>query len=365
MNTYANIADSHPLVSVIIPVYKVEDYLAECIDSVINQTYRNLEIILVDDGSPDGCGTMCDAYAAQDDRVRVIHKTNGGQSSARNAALEVMTGEFITFLDSDDWMYRGTIEGYMQCFAKHPELDLVESGIYFTSSGEPCNVGEYIGDPQAEDRLLTGAELLHTFSVNMYSVSMPAPWNKCYRRELLRGHRFVEGRVYEDLEFHLRLYPHVKSYLRWEQVNYYYRVSRPGSTTDHNSSITKNLSQLHDCCEILKQIVLDLEKQKSEGVLMVGAVSVEEYRNYVLTWLMTFLQDPPNCPLLHSHMRRKLMPVLRPYVEFVVSRPFHSQRKGLVLAHRMMGFSYPLYMHVFLPLLFKYSKLKKKLGLSR
>ena len=99
---------------------------------------------------------------------------------------------------------------------------------------------------------------------------------------------------------------------------------------------------------------------------MVGAVSVEEHRNYVLMWLVSFLLDPINCPLLlHSHMWRKLMPVLRPYVEFVVSRPFHSQRKGLVLAHRMMGFSYPLYMYVFLPLLFKYHKVKKKLGLLR
>lgn len=240
MSTAFETSESTPLVSVIIPVYKVEDYLAECVDSVINQTYRNLEIILVDDGSPDGCGAMCDAYAAQDERVRVIHRPNGGLSAARNSGMDIATGEFITFLDSDDWMYRGTIEGYMQCFAKHPELDLVESGIYASSSGEPCNVGEYIGDPQAEDRLLTGAELLHSFTLDIYQVSMPAAWNKCYRRELLQGHRFAEGRVYEDLEFQLRLYPHVKSYMRWEQVNYYYRVSRPGSITDHDSANIKN-----------------------------------------------------------------------------------------------------------------------------
>ena len=101
MNTSLTTAESTPLFSVIIPVYKVEDYLAECVDSVINQTYRNLEIILVDDGSPDGCGAMCDAYAAQDKRVRVLHKENGGLSSARNAGLEVMTGEWLLFVDSD------------------------------------------------------------------------------------------------------------------------------------------------------------------------------------------------------------------------------------------------------------------------
>ncbi len=117
---------------------------------------------------------MCDAYVGQAEHVRVIHRPNGGLSAARNSGVDIATGEFITFLDGDDWMYRGTIEGYMQCFAKHPELDLVESRIYFTDSGEPCNVGEYIGDPQAEDRLLTGAELLHSFTLDIYQVSMPA-----------------------------------------------------------------------------------------------------------------------------------------------------------------------------------------------
>lgn len=93
-----------PLISVIVPVYKAEPYLLRCVQSIQNQTYRNLEIILVDDGSPDRCGQMCDAYAAEDPRIRVIHKENGGLSSARNAGLDIMTGEFVGFVDSDDWI---------------------------------------------------------------------------------------------------------------------------------------------------------------------------------------------------------------------------------------------------------------------
>ena len=93
MCTAPRSSEVKPLVSVIIPVYKVEDYLAECVDSVINQTYRNLEIILVDDGSPDGCGAMCDAYAELDERVRVIHRVNGGLSAARNSGMDIATGE--------------------------------------------------------------------------------------------------------------------------------------------------------------------------------------------------------------------------------------------------------------------------------
>ena len=93
-----------PKVSIIVPVYKVEKYLRKCIDSIINQTLKDIEIILVDDGSPDNCGKICDEYAAKDTRIKVIHKENGGLSSARNAGMEVAEGEYIGFVDSDDWI---------------------------------------------------------------------------------------------------------------------------------------------------------------------------------------------------------------------------------------------------------------------
>ena len=92
-----------PLISVIIPVYRVERFLSRCIDSVIGQTYKNLEIILVDDGSPDRCGDICDEYACKDQRIKVIHKENGGVSSARNAGLDIAKGAYVTFIDSDDY----------------------------------------------------------------------------------------------------------------------------------------------------------------------------------------------------------------------------------------------------------------------
>ena len=93
-----------PLISIIVPVYNVEAYLAKCVDSILAQTYTNLEIILVNDGSSDGCGRICDEYAKQDKRIKVIHKQNGGLSDARNVAIDVATGEFITFIDSDDYV---------------------------------------------------------------------------------------------------------------------------------------------------------------------------------------------------------------------------------------------------------------------
>ena len=96
----------HPFVTVIIPVYKVEKYLHNCVESVINQSYPHWELILVDDGSPDRCGSICDEYAAKDSRIHVIHKENGGTSSARNAALDVAVGEYVAFLDSDDFWHK-------------------------------------------------------------------------------------------------------------------------------------------------------------------------------------------------------------------------------------------------------------------
>ena len=92
-----------PKISVIIPIYRVEQYLCKCVESVLTQTYHDLEIILVDDGSPDGCGKICDEYAERDERVKVIHKPNGGVASARNAGLDAATGEWIGWVDSDDW----------------------------------------------------------------------------------------------------------------------------------------------------------------------------------------------------------------------------------------------------------------------
>ena len=99
-----------PLVSIIVPIYKVEPYLRRCLDSIVNQTYTNLEIILVDDGSPDNCPQTCDEYAAKDNRIIVIHKENGGLSDARNIGLDIWKGDYISFVDSDDWVEKKYIE---------------------------------------------------------------------------------------------------------------------------------------------------------------------------------------------------------------------------------------------------------------
>ena len=102
--------EKEDLISIVIPVYKVEKYLEKCVESVINQTYKNLEILLVNDGSPDNCPKICDEYAQKDNRIKVIHKENGGLSDARNAGIDVATGKYITFIDSDDYISNDYVE---------------------------------------------------------------------------------------------------------------------------------------------------------------------------------------------------------------------------------------------------------------
>ena len=129
-------------VSVVVPIYKVEKYLDRCVQSIINQTYENLEIILVDDGSPDNCPDMCDEYAKADSRVTVVHKPNGGLPDARNAGLDVASGEFILFVDSDDWIESQTVAELIEIIEKH-NVDFVTfravwDGRKGIPDGTPC-----------------------------------------------------------------------------------------------------------------------------------------------------------------------------------------------------------------------------------
>ena len=120
---------SKSLISVIVPVYKVENFLDRCVESIVGQTYENLEIILVDDGSPDNCPAICDNWAKKDGRIKVIHKENGGLSSARNAGLDVVTGEYFGFIDSDDWIEKDFFE-FLITNALKENADISRCGLY-------------------------------------------------------------------------------------------------------------------------------------------------------------------------------------------------------------------------------------------
>lgn len=185
--------EQNPKISVIVPVYKVEEYVSRCVDSILAQTYRNLEIILVDDGSPDTCGAICDEYAGKDPRVLVIHKVNGGLSSARNAGIDIATGEYIAFVDSDDWIEPDTYEHLLGAALRY-DVKLVCAGRYDVDSatGEKTK-----GLCPPREEVVTGKEMCRRIFLweNMDSAS----WDKLYHRALFREIRFPLGKIVEDV----------------------------------------------------------------------------------------------------------------------------------------------------------------------
>lgn len=206
------------LISVIVPIYKVEKYLERCVDSILAQTYENLEIILVDDGSPDSCGSICDRYAQTDARVRVIHKENAGVGMARNAGLDICTGDFIMFVDSDDYLSidavqalydRISADGSDMAIGKH--TDAHEDG---RKNGAFCS--------WMKDDVLTTQELVTATRTSKY-LSV-APWGKLYRKHIFKTKtiRYGTFRCGEDLMLYPLILDECKQISVVDREIYYY-----------------------------------------------------------------------------------------------------------------------------------------------
>lgn len=176
-------------ISVIVPIYKVEDYLHRCVDSIINQTYTNLEIILVDDGSPDDCPMICDEYAKKDSRIRVVHKKNGGLSDARNAGIDIATGEYLMFIDSDDFVDVEMMESMMKNMIDN-NVDMVVCNIKYVY--EDREVVKY----NQADRILDRYEAMEEYLKD--GVVQAVAWNKLYKKSLINDMRYKVGKTNED-----------------------------------------------------------------------------------------------------------------------------------------------------------------------
>ena len=224
-------------VSVIVPVYKVEKYLKKCIDSILNQTYRDLEVILVDDGSPDQCGAICDRYGREDSRVHVIHKENGGLSDARNTGVECASGEYILFVDSDDYIDPELVEKTVKA-AEKTGCDLV----MFDYIREEENFSLPCYSELPEGQVLTlekNPEIL---------ISTLSAWSKLYKRAfyLECGHWFPKGRLYEDLGSIPKIFLDAKSIVYVRGAFYHYLI-RQGSIMT-STALSKNFTDRTAMC---------------------------------------------------------------------------------------------------------------------
>ena len=212
----------NPLISVVVPIYKVERYLSACVDSIVNQTYSNLEIILVDDGSPDRCPEICDEYARRDNRIRVIHQENGGLSAARNAGIDIARGKFLTFIDSDDFIARNYVEVLYKGIVEF-DADISIASFYTFTKEDELKI-QSSGLPFVE---IARDECYKRYGALNAELSMPliSACNKLYKKDFFASIRFPIGKLYEDAFSTYKLLDKAKKVVFTQTQLYFYRMN--------------------------------------------------------------------------------------------------------------------------------------------
>lgn len=216
------IMDKIPMISIIVPIYNVEQWLPRCIDSLLSQTYNNIEIILSEDGSPDRCAIICDEYAQKDGRIRVLHKKNGGLSDARNAAIDIAKGEYITFVDSDDFVTSDYVETlYSLCLKYNCKISVADWCIF------PVGKMPIITLHKIQESFFCQKKALEEmFYQKHYDVSACV---KLYHRSLFENIRYPKGTLYEDLQTTFKLMLASDTGVAYSNKQIYYYMFRPGS----------------------------------------------------------------------------------------------------------------------------------------
>lgn len=210
------------LITVIIPVYNVEKYLNKCMESVVNQTYKSLEILLIDDGAKDSSGFMCDSWAERDSRIKVIHKENGGLSSARNCGLDQAHGNYIMFVDSDDFMSEDIVS------ILYEDIKRTKADIAICDAMHIFEDYKVVFDTGKETRTYTSIEAIQEM---WYQKSfLPSAWGKLYKLELFQNIRFTENRLYEDIDIMHELF--------WKAETIIYRNDKLYGYVHRDESIT-------------------------------------------------------------------------------------------------------------------------------
>ena len=257
-----------PKVSVIVPIYKVENYLNRCVDSILNQTYKNIEVILVDDGSPDKCGEISDSYAINDSRVKSLHKENGGLSDARNYGMRYLTGEYVVFVDSDDWIKEEMIETLVG-LAMDLKADIVQSGFYYVYETYLLYDDRYY----SEDMLpiqLNKNEIMREIVINERVKNFA--WGKLYKTNLIKDLYFEKGVLFEDVFWAHKVMDRVDKYVICHKPMCYYlqrNDSIVSTYTVKNLDIIKGLKERHKFIEEnYKELINESYKILTKTILL-------------------------------------------------------------------------------------------------
>ena len=221
-----------PVVSIIVPVFNVKSYVSECVGSLCRQTYTNLEILLVDDGSTDGSGEVCDEYAGRDERIRVIHQANRGLSGARNTGLDNVQGEYIAFVDSDDLVSPNYVETLYELLMRY-DADIAACAYIKVTTEQLTNIREKVLSlDNVREICMPSVKLLKQWH-GKYKQQETVAWNKLYCRDVWNGRkkiRFPEGRNHEDVLISHLVVQSVKTIVLTTEILYFYRI-RKGSIT--------------------------------------------------------------------------------------------------------------------------------------
>lgn len=256
-------ADGSPIISIIVPVYKVEPYLNKCVDSIVGQTCGDLDIILVDDGSPDRCPALCDEWAERDSRIRVLHRENGGLSDARNAGIDAAAGKYLLFVDSDDYIKPDACEkllGYAE--AHGGDLDIVIGDAEIDIDGRlvhPKHRPETIGV------VMSGPEYLKS-ELPPFKI-YPQAWLRMYRTGFLRanGLYFRKGRLHEDNEFLPRVFIPAQRVV-YTGICFYHYNKRSGSIS-RRDDLSGNAAHIIATCREMAEAAKSLEDRQLAAVL--------------------------------------------------------------------------------------------------
>lgn len=218
--------------SVIIPVYQVEQTLEQCVGSVLHQDFEDMEIILVDDSSPDNCPQMCDSLQENNPGIRVIHQPNGGLSAARNTGIAAAKGEYITFVDSDDWLDDNTLRPLMEMLSTNPDIDLLEY---------PVDIKQETRLQLADNRYMNPTDYWTATRAYTHTYA----WNKVYRASLFREVSFPEGKVFEDVWTIPRILQHASVIATTGSGLYHYRRNPSGITAQAKGDELTSLLEAH------------------------------------------------------------------------------------------------------------------------
>ena len=309
---------NNPLISVIVPVYKVEPYLDRCVASVLDQDYTHFELILVDDGSPDECGKMCDGWAKKDSRICVYHKSNGGLSSARNYGLDRSRGDYIAFIDSDDWVTPDYLSYMLSLYSGHIDCAVVACNHCIVREDRKSSARDQVKEIEAFSREEAFEQVLFHGTVDV------SAWAKLYKKEVFADLRYPEGRLFEDTWLFGDILKKTNVIMSGNRCCYYYGIR---NNSIANGSFKKQNLQFIEAAEKLARDAVEFDPGNETG----GLRRINHARLSVLRYM-------ERCDAEYIPVRHRLRQAILADAPRYIRDPRTPKRDRLAVLLLRMGF---------------------------